>query len=199
MAIDRQSLADSIFFGQAVATYGPIASNFKWYESGVEQFNQFDPEKAKSLLDERRLDRGLRRHPREGWAEALLHVISNDHYQPTTAAIDQAIVPMLADVGVEMKLNVPDAAEYFGIVAAAGGPREGGHGRRLDVRVAVVVAGRPADLLPGVPEHGLQRRPARHRSGGEAVADRAGRSRRSRRPRARSSSPGPSSCPRSRS
>lgn len=124
MAIDRQSLVDSIFFGQAVATYGPIAPNYKWYEAGVEQFNQFDPEQAKSLLDQ------------AGWAEGSdgirakdgqklsFTVVSNDLYQPTTAAIDQAIVPMLADVGVEMKLNVPDAAEFFGIVAAAGAPEK---------------------------------------------------------------------------
>ena len=72
----------------------------------------------------RRLDRGLWRDPREGRKKLSFTVTSNDLYQPTTAAIDQAIVPMLADVGVEMKLKVPDAAEYFGIVAAAGAPEK---------------------------------------------------------------------------
>ena len=31
-AIDRESLVQNLYFGQAVATYGPIASNFKWYD-----------------------------------------------------------------------------------------------------------------------------------------------------------------------
>jgi peptide/nickel transport system substrate-binding protein len=123
-AIDRQSLADSIFFGQAVATYGPIASNFKWYESGVEQFNQFDPEKAKSLLDEAGWTEGSGGIREKGGQKLSFTIVSNDNYQPTTAAVDQAVVPMLADVGVEMKLNVPDAAEYFGIVAAAAAPEK---------------------------------------------------------------------------
>ncbi len=121
-AIDRQSLADSIFFGQAVATYGPIAPNFKWYEAGVEQFNQFDPEKAKSLLDEAGWTEGSGGIREKGGQKLSFTITSNDNYQPTTAAIDQAVVPMLADVGVEMKLDVPDAAEYFGIVAAAAEP-----------------------------------------------------------------------------
>lgn len=122
MAIDRQSLVDSIFFGQAVATYGPIAPNFKWYEPGVEQFNQFDPEKAKSLLDAAGWKEGSGGIREKGGQKLSFTIVSNDQYQPTTAAIDQAIVPMLADVGVEMKLNVPDAAAYFGIVAAAAAP-----------------------------------------------------------------------------
>jgi len=121
-AIDRQSLVDSIYFGQAVATYGPIAPNFKWYDSGVEQFNQFDPEKAKALLEEAGWAEGSGGVREKGGQKLSFTVVSNDNYQPTTSAIDQAIVPMLADVGVEMKLNIPDAAEFFGIVAAAAAP-----------------------------------------------------------------------------
>ena len=44
--------AQSLYFGHAAATYGPIAPNYKWYDNGVEQFNQFDLDKAKSLLEE---------------------------------------------------------------------------------------------------------------------------------------------------
>jgi peptide/nickel transport system substrate-binding protein len=115
-AIDRQSLVDSLYFGQAVATYGPFASNFKWYEPGVEQFNQFDPELSASLLDEAgwTLSGDVRE---KGGTPLSFTLTSNDAYQPTTAAIDQAIVAMLADVGVEMKLDIPEAAEFFGVVA----------------------------------------------------------------------------------
>lgn len=117
-AIDRQSLVDSLYFGQAVATYGPIAPNFTWYEPGVEQFNQFDPEKAAALLDEAGWTMGSGgTRARNGQALSFT-LTSNDAYQPTTAGIDQAVVAMLADVGIEMKLDIPDAAQFFGIVAA---------------------------------------------------------------------------------
>jgi peptide/nickel transport system substrate-binding protein len=119
-AIDRQALVDSLYFGQAVATYGPIAPNYKWYETGVEQFNQFDPELAASLLDGAGFtvgSDGIRE--RNGTKLSFVNT-SNDLYQPSTGQIDQAIVAMLADVGIEMTLDVPDAAEYFGKVAAEG-------------------------------------------------------------------------------
>ena len=116
-AIDRQALADSLYFGQAVPTYGPIASNYKWYEPGVEQFNQFDPERAAALLDEAGWTAGSGGTREKDGKKLSFTLTSNDQYQPTTAAIDQAIVPMLAEVGVEMKLDIPDAAEFFGTVA----------------------------------------------------------------------------------
>jgi len=123
-AIDRESLAKSIYFGQAVATYGPIAPNFKWYDKGVEQFNQFDPEKAKSLLDAAGWTVGSDGIRVKNGQRLSFTNVSNDQYQPTTAAVDQAIIPMLQNVGVEMKLNVPDAAAYFGTVAAAADPKK---------------------------------------------------------------------------
>jgi len=115
-AIDRQSLVDSLYFGQAVATYGPIASNFKWYEPGVEEFNQYDPELSASLLDEAGWtgSGGIRE---KGGQQLSFTLTSNDAYQPTTAGIDQAVVEMLSAVGIEMKLDIPEAAEFFGTVA----------------------------------------------------------------------------------
>ena len=50
-AIDRKALAESLYFGHAVGTYGPIAPNVRWYDKGVEAFNQFDLDKSASLLD----------------------------------------------------------------------------------------------------------------------------------------------------
>jgi ABC-type transport system substrate-binding protein len=144
MAIDRQSLADSIFFGQAVATYGPIAPNYKWYEAGVEQFNQFDPEQAKSKLDAAGWTESSDGIREKGGQKLSFTVTSNDLYQPTTAAIDQAIVPMLAAVGVEMKLDVPDAAEYFPLVSTAADPE---HALDLDAWTFEWLWSSPVDLL----------------------------------------------------
>lgn len=111
-AIDRQALVDSLFFGEAVATYGPIAPNFKWYEKGVEQFNQFDPERSKALLDEA----GWKPGPggtRQKGGQKLSFTNVNNAGQPTTRKIDEAIVDMLREVGIEMKLEIPDAANFF--------------------------------------------------------------------------------------
>ena len=56
-AMDRDGIAQAVYFGHATPTQGPIASNWKWYDPGVEAFNAFDPDLSKSLLDE------------AGWAE----------------------------------------------------------------------------------------------------------------------------------
>lgn len=112
-AIDRQAIVDSIFFGQAVATYGPIAPNFKWYDPGVEQFNQFDPDKAKSLLDQAGWVEGSDGVREKGGQKLSFSNLNNGAAQPTTQAIDEAIVAMLKDVGVDMKLDIPDAADFF--------------------------------------------------------------------------------------
>ncbi|MCC6790875.1 MAG: ABC transporter substrate-binding protein, partial [Thermomicrobiales bacterium] len=111
-AIDRQALADVIYFGHAIPTYGPIASNWKWYEPGVEAFNQYDPEKSKTLLTEAGWTAGS-----DGIVEKngvrLSFELFNWGAQTYGAQINEAITGMLADVGVEMKLTTLDTAELF--------------------------------------------------------------------------------------
>ena len=51
-AIDREAIVKSIFLGHAVATYGPVMPHYKWYNPGVEKYNQFDPGASKKLLNE---------------------------------------------------------------------------------------------------------------------------------------------------
>jgi ABC-type transport system substrate-binding protein len=111
-AIDRQALADAIYFGHAVATYGPIASNWKWYEPGVEPFNQFDPEKSKSLLAEAGWTPGSDGIVEKNGTRLSFELI-NWGAQTYGAQINEAIIEMLKDVGVEMKLTTLDTAELF--------------------------------------------------------------------------------------
>jgi ABC-type transport system substrate-binding protein len=100
-AIDREGIAQAVYFGHATPTPGPIASNWKWYEPGVEAFNAFDPELSKSLLDE------------AGWVEgsggirekdgvALSWTNVNFSNQPFNQPIMEIISENLREIGVEM-------------------------------------------------------------------------------------------------
>jgi peptide/nickel transport system substrate-binding protein len=110
--IDRALLAEAIYFGHAVPTYGPIASNWKWYEPGVEAFNQYDPEKAKALLTEAGFTEGS-----GGIVERngtpLSFELNNWGAQTYGAEINEAIIGMLGEIGVEMTLTTIDTAEFF--------------------------------------------------------------------------------------
>jgi ABC-type transport system substrate-binding protein len=111
-AIDRQSLAKVLYFGNATPTYGPIAPNVRWYTRGVEAYNQHDPDKAKALLDAA----GWKVGP-GGVRQKNGHKLSWQHLcdsgQPTTSpGIDNALVAMLASVGFDMKVRALDDATF---------------------------------------------------------------------------------------
>jgi peptide/nickel transport system substrate-binding protein len=100
-AIDREGIAEAVYFGHATPTQGPIASNWKWYEPGVEAFNAFDPELSKSLLDE------------AGWVEgsggirekdgvSLSWTNVNFSNQPFNQPIMEIIAENLREIGAEM-------------------------------------------------------------------------------------------------
>ena len=110
-------LAESIYFGHAAATYGPIAPNYKWYEPGVEQFNQFDLDKAKSLLEEAGWTEGSGGIREKAGTEALLGAHQQRRSSRRRRRSTRRSVAMLKDVGVEMKLKSLDSAEYFGATA----------------------------------------------------------------------------------
>ncbi len=117
-AIDRQALAQNLYFGHAIGTYGPLAPNVRWYDKGVEAFNQFDLDKANSLLDAagwKKGSSGIRE--KNGTKLSWQHLA--DSGQPTTSPIiDQAVVAMLQKAGVDMQLKVVDDATFNGQVYA---------------------------------------------------------------------------------
>ncbi len=51
-AIDKKAIVDTLFAGLYELAYSPLAPNTLGYWSGAEQMYGYDPEKAKSLLDE---------------------------------------------------------------------------------------------------------------------------------------------------
>lgn len=111
-AIDREGIVQAVYFGHAVPTYGPIASNWKWYEPGVEAFNQYDPELAMSMLDEAGWtvgDDGIR--ARDGVRLSWSNV--NFGTQPFNRPIVEIIAENLREIGVEM------TNEHFELAAFA--------------------------------------------------------------------------------
>jgi peptide/nickel transport system substrate-binding protein len=111
-AIDREGIVKSVFFGHAVATYGPLNPNFKWYEKGVEKFNQYDPEKSKSLLD------GAGWKPgsdgvRQKNGQRLSFTYYNWAQQSDGAPVMEAVSGSLAKVGVDMKVVSLESAAFF--------------------------------------------------------------------------------------
>jgi peptide/nickel transport system substrate-binding protein len=111
-AIDREGIVKSVFFGHAVATYGPLNPNFKWYEKGVEKFNQYDPEKAKSLLDGAGWTVGSSGVRQKG-GQKLSFTYYNWAQQSDGAPIMEAVAASLAKVGVDMKVVSLESASFF--------------------------------------------------------------------------------------
>jgi peptide/nickel transport system substrate-binding protein len=100
-AIDREGIAQAVYFGHATPTYGPIAPNWKWYDAGVEAFNQFDPDLSRTMLDE------------VGWMEGSDGIREKDgaklswtnvnfSNQPFNQPIMEIISENLREIGVEM-------------------------------------------------------------------------------------------------
>jgi peptide/nickel transport system substrate-binding protein len=111
-AIDREGIVKSVFFGHAVATYGPLNPNFKWYEKGVEKFNQYDPEKSKSLLDGAGWTVGSG-GVRQKAGQKLSFTYYNWAQQSDGAPIMEAVSASLAKVGVDMKIVSLESASFF--------------------------------------------------------------------------------------
>jgi peptide/nickel transport system substrate-binding protein len=110
-AINRQAIVDTILLGHGVPAYGPFPSKYKWYEPQVEQFNQFDTARAQELLEE------------AGWVAGGDGVRAKDGQRLSFEIINMtdavrnqagdAIVAMLADVGVEARMSNLEAGAFF--------------------------------------------------------------------------------------
>jgi peptide/nickel transport system substrate-binding protein len=110
-AIDREGIVKAIYFGHAVATPGPIASNWKWYDPGVEQFNTFDLDLANKMLDDQGWVKGS-----DGIREKNGVKLSWTHLnwsgQTFGAQISEAVAGMLSKVGAEMKVESYQNPEF---------------------------------------------------------------------------------------
>ncbi len=109
-AIDREGIVKAVFFGQAVATAGPIASNWKWYDPGVEKFNTYDVAKANSMLDAAGWVKNGDVREKNGVKLSWTHL--NWSGQTFGQQISEALSGMLAKVGVQMKVESYQNPEF---------------------------------------------------------------------------------------
>jgi peptide/nickel transport system substrate-binding protein len=110
-AIDRETIAKTVFFGQAVPAYTLANSQWAFYDKSVEQYTKFDPAQAKQLLSE------------AGWkpnssgiveknGKPLSFSIIAEENDKLELLMDQAIQQMLKAVGIQMNF-VGYGANYF--------------------------------------------------------------------------------------
>lgn len=101
-AIDREFIADTIYFGLAQPSTGFIpASNTMFYTKDVEQY-PFDPDLAGKKLD-------AAGYPLKGKTRFKLNVVSAGWFEENVK-LGQYMKQALEDVGVEVDLAIPDRA-----------------------------------------------------------------------------------------
>lgn len=110
-AIDRESIVKAVLFDLGSPLYGPFPSDYKWYETGVEQFNQFDTAKAESLLDEAGWTKGGDGVRAKG-GKPLSFTVFNQT-DTVRNQVGDAVSQMLQKIGVRMKMSNLEPAAYF--------------------------------------------------------------------------------------
>ncbi|WP_309545302.1 ABC transporter substrate-binding protein [Virgibacillus dokdonensis] len=107
-AIDRNALVDNLLYGHGSVINAPIAQQFWAYDEEATTNFEFDPEKAKSLLDEAGYedtnDDGFRETPDgEEWVVNLNYPTGNKLREDSAPIIEQ----FLEDVGINIDLRQP--------------------------------------------------------------------------------------------
>lgn len=110
-AIDRPSIVKTLLFDHGQPLYGPITTADKSYTKDVEQFNQFDVNKAKTMLND------------AGWKAGSDGILSKNGVRFQFEMIIQAesfnqqlgsvIQAQLKAVGVDLKVSSLDRGTFF--------------------------------------------------------------------------------------
>ena len=110
-ALNRQAMVDAILFGNGDPTYGPFPKTDRQYEKGVEDFNQYDVEKAKAKLAEAGWVAGADGVlERDGTRFEFTYVVEDESTQKLVA---EAVAQQFKEVGVIANLKVVDRAVAF--------------------------------------------------------------------------------------
>lgn len=108
-AVNKEVLVQSMFSGLNQPAYTLLASNTLGYNKATEMY-QHDAEKARSLLDQAgwRVGSGGIREKDGQKAELILNTLAFNRYPE----ILQVVQAQLKDVGVDMKINVVNFAQF---------------------------------------------------------------------------------------
>jgi len=98
-AINRENIADAIFYGNYTPGAGPIAPNLPGYDPSVAEIYPYDPERSRTLLEEAGV----------GEIEVELRNRANSYWP----LIGQLIQADLADVGITVNLQALEDAEFY--------------------------------------------------------------------------------------
>jgi len=110
-AIDRPSIVKALLFDHGEPLYGPITSADKSYTKDVEQFNQFDVNKAKSMLS----DAGWKAGSdgilaKNGVRFAFEMILQSESFN---AQLGSALQAQLKAVGIDLKVTSLDRGTFF--------------------------------------------------------------------------------------
>ncbi|NEW87755.1 MULTISPECIES: ABC transporter substrate-binding protein [Rhodopseudomonas] len=101
-AIDRETIADVVYFGRAKPGTSFVSStNPKFYNPKLPRY-EFDPKKAAKMLD----DAG---YPKKGKSRFKVHLLAAGWFEEN-GKVGQFVKQNLEDIGVEVNLTVPDRA-----------------------------------------------------------------------------------------
>lgn len=114
-AIDRQAIIDGLLYGRGSVQNSPIATQFWAYDDTNPEQYEFDPDKAKSLLDEAGYvdanGDGMREDPDGNEWVLNLHYPLGNQVRERSAPI---IAEFLGEVGIQVELAQPkEAPVYF--------------------------------------------------------------------------------------
>ncbi|MCY3887212.1 MAG: ABC transporter substrate-binding protein [Chloroflexi bacterium] len=102
-AINRQAIVDTVFFGSGEPAYGFVPTADKYYDAGVVEFSQYDPETAASLLDAAGWSIGSD-GIRESGGDRMSFTLPSEPADEETQ-VAQAVQEFLRDAGVDMNFT----------------------------------------------------------------------------------------------
>lgn len=101
MAIDRQTILKTVFNGNGKVQSGILPQGILGYNKNLPEI-EYNPQKAKELLKEAGYENGF-----------TMEISSNSNGTPATTQMYELIQSMLAQVGIEVKINVVDEATWL--------------------------------------------------------------------------------------
>lgn len=113
-AIDREKIVDAVLLGEGIPAYGPLQRNI--YHNDQAPCYQYDPEKAKAILQEAGYEMGADGYfAKDG--EKVSFVLNAPEGDQVRIDIAQAAAQQLAEVGIECIVEVPAQVDWEGQMA----------------------------------------------------------------------------------